>query len=173
MLAVKSTLPKLNPVTVTDKPPLHAKLDKLKDTAGASKLTRSTPVPAIAPTVMLSMSSDAANTVVHRTLVLLDQLAVLHAPPESTDVCDKSVLPKLSPLTVTELPPLAAPFSAARDTAGPSNEKLLCPVPATAPTVTGKDALVLTMLPTRQPKDVLDCQERHTQPTPPTSTLAV
>jgi hypothetical protein len=76
-------------------------------------------------------------------------------------------------LTVTELPPLDALFSIVAEATGPSNEKMLAPVPATAPTVTGIDAVVLAMLPARHDSAVPDCQERLTHPTDPTSTLAV
>jgi hypothetical protein len=118
-------------------------LSLLNDTTGPSKLITDTTGPATAVTVTASMPGGGFDggfdraALTHCTLVLLDQLAVLHIPPASTAVWVKSKLPKLSPLTVTELPPLAALFSITVLITGPSKENRLSPVPATAPTVTG------------------------------------
>jgi hypothetical protein len=45
-------------------------------------------------------------------------------------------LPKLSPITLTELPPLTARFSSTPDTTAPSKLNKLAPVPTTPVTVT-------------------------------------
>jgi hypothetical protein len=88
-LTVKSTLPKLSPVTVTDIAAVSATFSLLYDTTGPSKLIKDSPVPATALTVSMACpeetdASDAA--VMHCTLVLLDQLAVPHNPPGSSAV---------------------------------------------------------------------------------------
>jgi hypothetical protein len=48
----------------------------------------------------------------------------------------RSALPKLSPATLAELPPLTARFSGAPDTTAPSKLNMLVPVPTTPVTVT-------------------------------------
>ena len=62
--------------------------------------------------------------------------AVAQAAAERTVLVVKSLLPKLSPLTVTEDPPLRAVLSMSLDENGASKLNFPPHVPATAPTVT-------------------------------------
>ena len=64
--------------------------------------------------------------------------AVEHTPPARLTLELCSSTPKLSPVTVTEAPPLCGAFNRPYDTTGASKLSTGCPVPATAPTVTAE-----------------------------------
>jgi hypothetical protein len=138
-LAVKSTLPRLSPLTVIDPPPLVAPFTyTIDDVTGASYDSRSSPVPATPLTVTLTCAlSSAALLPWHATLVALVQPVVWHPIDEVlVELTVRSALPKLSPATLAELPPLTARFSGAPDTTAPSKLNMLVPVPTTPVTVT-------------------------------------
>ena len=72
------------------------------------------------------------------TAVLDVHADVLHAPSASAELAVKSKPPKLSPITVTDDPPLGAEFSNPNDNVGASKESLPNLVPANEPSVTVK-----------------------------------
>ena len=98
--------PKFRPSTVTVGPLCGALLGVTADTAGASRLKLSIPVPATAATVIVADDSSSTVTVLNsnRTEVADAHEAVIATAP-NTAVAVASSLPKLMPVTVTD-PPL-------------------------------------------------------------------
>jgi hypothetical protein len=143
-LDVMSYTPKLRPVTVTEDSPLSAPFENPCDTAGASNDITPSPVPAAPPTVTRTVrespTDDQPAVLKQDTVVALDQADVSHPLSASAELTVRSTEPKSSPATVTELRPLVAEFSPARDPTGASNENTDEPVPATAPTVTASSS---------------------------------
>jgi len=143
-LDVMSYTPKLRPVTVTEDSPLSAPFENPRDTAGASNDITPSPVPAapttVTRTVRESPTDDQPAVLKQDTVVALDQADVSHPLSASAELTVRSTEPKSSPATVTELRPLVAEFSPARDPTGASNENTDEPVPATAPTVTASSS---------------------------------
>jgi hypothetical protein len=85
--AVKSELPKLRPVTVTESVPLKGRLVPANDTTGPSKLKISSAVPATAPTVTCKKGkADWMLALRHSTDVPEVHAAVLQ------EACPKTVL---------------------------------------------------------------------------------
>ena len=124
-VGVKLYEPKLRPMTVTDMPPDRPPFAGTTVlTAGPSKLYTDSPVPATAPTVTLNVPS-CPRALPNTQLTLVDELqdAVLHPPAATSPDAVSSTLPKLSPLTVTELPPLNGEFTIAMHTTGASKVK--------------------------------------------------
>jgi hypothetical protein len=134
----KSYCAKFNPVTVTELPPLRARLVRPDDATAASNVYSELPVPATAPTVICSnMLVNATACGRHVTAVELDHVAVVHSAPDSLAVTENTSLPKFKPVTVTEDDPLDAAFVNPNDAVGASKVNFSnVPVPATAPTVT-------------------------------------
>jgi hypothetical protein len=136
-VAVKSSPPKLKPVTVSERPIELARLDELRyDATGASCVNLYTAVPATAPLVtvitgILSCAIDDRQLTdvcdVHR--------AVEHEASSTNDEVVKSTVPKLSPETVMDASPVIGVLCTENDTAGASNEYCIMLVPAVAPTV--------------------------------------
>jgi hypothetical protein len=107
------------------------------DAIGPSKENRSITVPATAPTVTSAEIGYVLPEPPERQAMLVEELhdEVLHSPgPMATlEVC--SPTPKLSPLTVTDPPPLNGAFSSIPDATALSKLNTNSPVPAIAPTV--------------------------------------
>lgn len=119
---VKSRDPKLRPVTVTEAMPELGEFVKPYDTAGASKESSNTPVPATAPTVNWStVIVCCCGALWHWTEVALDHALVAQCTPPNLTESEYSIAdPKLRPLTVTLDPPLNAVFSVPYERAAPS-----------------------------------------------------
>jgi hypothetical protein len=128
---------KLKPATVTDAPPVATMFACPMERTGASKLYPSTWVPATAPTVTPIMATFLLTVSGRHTTVVDEiQVEVEHACLEILELTEKSVLPKLRPVTVTDAAPLCGVFSSPYDDTGESKESIGDPVPAIAPTVT-------------------------------------
>jgi hypothetical protein len=115
LLTVKSLLPKLRPLTVTDDLPLNAAFSESFDATGASKVYVPTHVPATAPTVTPAWrigckpsGTDAPPK--QLTDVEDDQEDVEQAWSSKIDVEVRDAAPKLRPVTVTEACPLGGAF---------------------------------------------------------------
>lgn len=134
----KSYCAKLNPVTVTELPPLRARFVKPDDATAASNVYNEIAVPPTAPTVICSnVLVDATALGRHTTVVELDHVAVVQSAPESLAVAENASLPKFRPVTVTDDPPVDGAFVNPNDAVGASKVNFnSVPVPATAPTVT-------------------------------------
>lgn len=92
-------------------------------------------VPLTAATV-IACRLDTSNAEDWQATELDDvQAAVMHRTLNKTVVAEKSLLPKSSPETVTEAPPVLAIFRDPNDATGASNVNRSDPVPLTAPTV--------------------------------------
>ncbi len=136
-VALRSTEPKLSPVTVNELPPLTAAFRSHPDPTAASKLYPSTCVPAAPPTVTLDVCTPVAAALdKHPKLVADVHADVMHTPSESDTLPLVSHPPKLSPTTLTELPPLTAAFSCPYDATAASKLYTALAVPATPPTLT-------------------------------------
>ena len=111
-LALGSHTPKLSPVTVTELPPLEAELSCPYDATAASKLYTALAVPATPPTLTADTPYVVLTPLLKHPSVVADvHLDVLHTTISSAPVALRSTEPKLSPTTVTELPPLTAECS--------------------------------------------------------------
>jgi len=111
------------------------------DPTGASNVSSTQSVPTPAPTVSTDGEPDTKKLIdwLKQCTLLPDVHAdVLHAPYASAELAVKSKPPKLSPITVTDDPPLGAEFSNPYDNVGASKESLPNLVPANEPTVTVK-----------------------------------
>ena len=116
LVAVCSPTPKLSPTTVTELPPLTAELAVAPDATAASKLKTGLDVPATPPT----LTADSPNSVLIELLKHERVVADVHddvpqATISSANVAVSSSTPKLSPATVTELPPLTSLFRVEED----------------------------------------------------------
>ena len=79
-------------------------------------------VPAAPPTVTVDTPSAVRMSLDRQLTAVLDVHAdVLHAPSASAELAVKSKPPKLSPITVTDDPPLGAEFSNPYDNTAASN----------------------------------------------------
>jgi hypothetical protein len=111
----------LSPSTVTELPPLIALFSCTFDSTAASKLYPNICVPAPLPTVKeITFPFVKASPVAHDTSVGDAHVVVKHMPSDTATVAVRSDLPKLKPKTVSELPPLRAPFISKYDSAGAS-----------------------------------------------------
>ena len=136
-VALRSTEPKLSPTTVTELPPLTAEFCSQPDPTAASKLYPTTCVPTTPPTLTLDVCAAAVAALdAHPKLVADVHVDVLHAPSDSDTLALVSHTPKLSPATVTELPPLEAELSCPYDATAASKLYTALAVPATPPTLT-------------------------------------
>jgi hypothetical protein len=98
---------------------------------------------------------------------------VLHGPPDSITVDVASKLPKLSPDTVTDAPPLCGEFSLASDSTGASKLSPEVWVPTATPTVTLYSTSAVVTLVSRQASDVADDHAVVAQAASPTAAVAV
>ena len=134
---LRSTEPKLSPLTVTELPPLNGPFCTHADPTAASKLYAVLVVPARPPTLTADMPYIAIAVRLRHTSVV----AEIHDDVPQTTISSalvalSSTEPKPSPLTVTELPPLQAPFRTQPDpTAASKLYPSIC-VPAAPPTIT-------------------------------------
>ena len=147
-VAVYSLSPKLSPLTVTDPRPLATVFPPTaNDPTGASNENTPYPVPTTPPTVSSAVwESRSCAPIWHDTDVPELHNVVLHGAEPITAVAVYVLLPKPSPCTVTDPPPLVGPFCSTPDTTAASNENTparpgsyVCtaaPVPLSAPTVT-------------------------------------
>jgi hypothetical protein len=132
-VAVKSSVPKCNPLNVTDAPPETGAFVYKLVTVGPSKLK--TPPAALPMTVEMVIWVAAEVEEIGPIAQMID-VAEFHcddlqpAPPNRTDGV-KSINPKLRPSTDTTIPPVCGLFSPAEDATGVSNVKLLMLVPKT------------------------------------------
>jgi hypothetical protein len=122
---------------VTELPPLNGPFCTHADPTAASKLYAALAVPARPPTLTADMPCIAIAVRLKHTSVV----AELHDDVPQTTISSalvalRSTEPKPSPLTVTELPPLQAPFRTQPDPTAASKLSALQPVPARAATVT-------------------------------------
>ena len=136
--AVKSELPKLSPLTVTDSAPLAAMFTPPYETTGPSNVKPSACVPPTAPTVTsTAVDRGGGNTLLRQPTDVWElHITVEHTADDIVLLTVKSTFPKLSPVTVTDIPPLSPRFETLYDTAGPSKLIPDTMVPPTAPTVT-------------------------------------
>jgi hypothetical protein len=112
-------------------------LNNSKDTTGASKENRSTPVPATAPIVTTDVAFGAYMGLVRQLTVVDDiQLDVAQFAMENAVLTEKSTAPKLRPVTVTDAEPLRTVLPLVLETRGSSNFIAVTAVPAIAETVT-------------------------------------
>ena len=135
-----------SPLTVSDAYPLCGAFSRASDATAESKLNPAFIVPATPPTVTHVLTSTAnsaslggINAVWHLTFVRELQLDVRHVCSDSTDVCVASLVPKFSPITVTDAYPLAGVLSSPYESTAASKLTLSTFVPPTAPTVTAID----------------------------------
>ena len=129
-------MPKLRPVTVTERPPLCGEFLRTEDCTAASKERIWSPVPATAPTVTTAAGQAAlAVPDAHVTIVVVVHLAVEQAPNESDIDAVISELAKFKPSTLTEAAPERGEFRNACDAIGASYVNTGLLVPATAETV--------------------------------------
>jgi len=135
--ALKSTSPKLRPVTLIATLPLVGTLLTENDTTGASKVSVKKVVPMYAPTVNCKNGSLYWTMLLaHVTLVDDDHEEVLHTDSDASVVAVKSTLAKLNPETVIEPEPLSAAFDVLPETTAASKLYARNAVPTTDPTVT-------------------------------------
>ena len=132
-----SKTPKLSPVTVTELPPLTALFNSPYEATAASKLSDALAVPTMLPT----LTADTPQTVLaalprHASAVAEIHDDLSHTTVSKTAVPLRSTEPKLSPLTVTELPPLNGPFCSHADPTAASKLYAALAVPARPPTLT-------------------------------------
>ena len=106
-------------------------------TTGPSKVSVWRPVPTALPTEIIDVPySDATLGLMHATVVEDVHADVLHTASDSAAVAERSHVPKSSPDTVTELPPLTALFSCPCDRTPASKLYPTVCVPMPSPTVT-------------------------------------
>ena len=132
-----SVRPKYRPVTVTEPPPVRARLPNTPvDAIGASNVNNCDAVPTIPPTVTSSqtlpgLSASLFSGVAQRIVVVVLQLAVgqIAALIPAVSVC--CPVPKLRPVKLTIVPPLLAQLKdePALDTTGASKVKIGSDVP--------------------------------------------
>jgi hypothetical protein len=139
--AVKSNAPKFKPDTVTQAPPVPGTFMSTWDMTDASKVKKSTMVPAAAATVTATSSrGGSANDL---ALQATDE-AELHDKVEQTaseKAADtvKSAFPKFNPVTVTEALAVRGRLTGDADKLGPSKEYRAKLVPAMEATVNAFD----------------------------------
>ena len=133
------------PLTLRETPPLVPTFNIPEyDTTAASKLNPDT----CDPTTMSTLTATVAPSYTvlahrHAADVVDVHMLVLHAASATIADIVRSFEPKLSPLTVTESPPLLAAFAIEYDTIAASNVTMYSPVPTVPLTVTlaiGSDA---------------------------------
>lgn len=73
MVALKSSAPKLKPLTVTERPPVGARFDgSVNEPTGASNVITDTPVPATAPTVTATVETELCRTDAMQAIVVAE-----------------------------------------------------------------------------------------------------
>ena len=98
-------------------------------------------VPATPPTVTVDTPSAVCMSLDRQLTAVLDVHAdVLHAPSASAELAVKSKPPKLSPITVTDDPPLGAEFSNPYDNTAASKDSSPRHVPTNIATVSSRFA---------------------------------
>jgi len=143
---VRTVGPKLSPLIVTIELPEIAALRTALLEAGASNEKIATDVPTTPFTVNIALRSNSngdADTQV--TAVGDDHAVVLQGLAPSADVAVRTVGPKLSPLIVTLVPPVTAPFRKALLTTGTSNVKIVMDDPTVFATLTITPPLLTTV----------------------------
>lgn len=145
---------------------------------GASNENSKSPVAPTALTVRkIEWSTSVPVVREHCTVVLEVQLVVRHELGLIWDETDEPNVPKLSPVTVTDVPAESGTLCAdAPDTSGPSKENAPIKVPATAWTVNptkGTLVAVAAELPNPHTTDVEDDHDEVAQPTCATADDAV
>ena len=136
-VALRSTDPKLSPVTVNELPPLTAELRNHPDPTAASKLYTALAVPATPPTLTADTPYIVlAELAEHASVVADVHDDVMHTAISSAPVALRSTEPKLSPVTVNQLPPLTAALRNHPDPTAASKLYTALAVPATPPTLT-------------------------------------
>jgi hypothetical protein len=109
VVAEKSVLPKLRPLTVTDITADVAEFEIEYDTTGASRVNNAAAVPATAPTVSRTSSRSSGTFLdIAVTEVADDQRTVAQIRSASIVLRVYSMLPNERPVTVTDVPPLIA-----------------------------------------------------------------
>lgn len=157
---VRSVLPKLSPVTVTDAMPVCGTLIRALETTAPSKVMPVfTLVPAIAATVSRTGSSICGAADVQCTVVEDVQADVRQCMLNTCTEVVKSAPPKCRPLTVTAVAPLPGTFKNATEARGASYVNRLVPVPATAPIVMIMDGSVPWFCFAEHPRAVPDSHE--------------
>jgi len=161
---VGSPIAKFNPKTLTELRPQVAPFLNTWDTRTASKLKIGIDVPAAPPT----LTADSPNIVLieplRQEIVVAEvQDDVLQATISSALVAVSSPTPKLSPTTVTELPPLTAALRAAPEATAASKLKTGADVPAIPPTLTADSPNIVPIEPLRQEIVVADVQDEVLQ----------
>ena len=156
-VALRSTVPKLSPTTLIELPPLNTEFCNQPDPTAASKLYPTTCVPTTPPTLTLDVCAPVVVALdTHPKLVADVHVDVLHAPSESDTLALVSHTPKLSPATVTELPPLEAELSCPYDATAASKLYTALAVPATPPTLTADTPYVVLTPLLKHPSVVAD-----------------
>ena len=128
----------MSPVTVIDAPPLSGVFKgKALDMTGALKVKPDNVVPATAPTVSCARNEGCCSVALRHLAVVAElHVAVLHTAAAKEVDAEKSKLPKLRPVTVTDVWPVCAVLSSDDEATGTSKESDSGDaVPPTAPTV--------------------------------------
>jgi hypothetical protein len=135
---LRSTEPKLSPLTVTELPPLNGPFCTHADPTAASKLYAALAVPARPPTLTADMPYIViAMRLRHASAVAEIHDDVRHAAISSAAVPLRSEVPKLNPLTVTNALPVIGVFSVALlSTAASKLNIVVHPVPTKTEIVT-------------------------------------
>ena len=163
------------PLTLRETPPLVPTFNIPEyDTTAASKLNPDTCDPTTIPTLTATVAPSYTVLAHRHAADVVDvHMLVLHAASATIADIVRSFEPKLSPLTVTESPPLLAAFAIEYDTIAASKENTDCSVPIVAPTVTCTSLPAVCMLLGRQITDVPDVHPPVWHARSPSRTLAV
>ena len=159
-----SHTPKLSPTTLTELPPLTAEFSSPYDATAASKLYAALAVPATPPT----LTADTPYIVLTELLRHASAVAELHddvphTAISSAPVALRSTELKLSPHTVTMLPPLNAPFRTHPDPTAASKLYTALAVPAMPPTLTAEMPYIVNTGLLRHASVVADVHEEVLQ----------
>ena len=112
-------------------------------THASSKLKKATAVPATLPTLTADTPFIVLDALLTHASVVADvHDDVMHTAISSAPVALRSTAPKLSPATVTELPPLTAPLRSHAEPTAASKLYIARAVPATLPTLTDRKSVV-------------------------------
>jgi hypothetical protein len=125
------------PLTLRETPPLVPTFNIPEyDTTAASKLNPDTCDPTTMPTLTATVAPSYTVLAHRHAADVVDvHMLVLQAASATIAEIVRSFEPKLSPLTLTELPPLTAPFRKSAETTAASKLYELSSLPTTAPVV--------------------------------------
>jgi hypothetical protein len=129
-----------------------------------SKLNVSFPVPAYEAIVAIIHRRGKSIPLVRHAAEVPDiHDVVRHTPYDKMTDADCSEYPKSSPVTVIEAPPDCAVLAMDQLRTGPSNVNILCPVPATADTLSSSCRSADSTIPVLHEIDVDEVQDAVVQ----------